>query len=333
MQHHYMPEFFLKQWAGADRRLCEYRRWPGRITRKRTHPGATGYVVDLYKIDGAAEEVAHQFESIFMSGIDNDASDALARLRSGDRSPWSSRMRSGWTRFIVSMIYRNPETVVLLKRLMLDISEAAKENTRDNYAALRGPDDPPTFDEAALRIRPDGAYFAALLLLKDIVNGERLGERIYKMNWSMVHLGRTSTSLLVSDRPLDRPTGLTQPDAYIALPIGPKSLFVAEHGTRWVSEFADADPSRVAKAFNQASVHRGRNFVWGADDSHLRFVQNRLSKGRDYRILTDDQMRRVVHAARWRKPDIAAARAYEEALGLSAPAEEFFVDTSGLSKA
>jgi hypothetical protein len=98
MKHHYMPEFYLKQWVGADGRLCEYRRWPGRISRKRQFPAATGYKIDLYKVDGAPTEVAHQFESIFMRGVDTDASIALEKLASGDKTPWSARLRSAWVR-------------------------------------------------------------------------------------------------------------------------------------------------------------------------------------------------------------------------------------------
>ena len=51
MKHHYMPEFYLKQWVGDDGRLCEYRRWPGRITRKRQFPAATGYEI-IEAVDG-----------------------------------------------------------------------------------------------------------------------------------------------------------------------------------------------------------------------------------------------------------------------------------------
>ena len=40
-KHQYIPVFYLKQWAGADRRVCEYRRvMPGKVVTRRTFPPA-----------------------------------------------------------------------------------------------------------------------------------------------------------------------------------------------------------------------------------------------------------------------------------------------------
>jgi hypothetical protein len=58
-KHHYVPVFYLKQWAGGDGRLCQYRRvYDGKVAVNRKHPDATGYKVDLYKIDELSPEDA-----------------------------------------------------------------------------------------------------------------------------------------------------------------------------------------------------------------------------------------------------------------------------------
>jgi uncharacterized protein DUF4238 len=36
-KHHYIPVFYLKQWAGADGRLCQYSRPYNRVKPKRVH--------------------------------------------------------------------------------------------------------------------------------------------------------------------------------------------------------------------------------------------------------------------------------------------------------
>jgi hypothetical protein len=42
-KHHYIPEFYLKQWAGPDGRLCEFSRPYKRVLPRMTHPGGTGF--------------------------------------------------------------------------------------------------------------------------------------------------------------------------------------------------------------------------------------------------------------------------------------------------
>ena len=51
-KHHYLPVFYLKEWAGPDGRICEYSRPYDVVKPKRVHPGGTGYVRGLYAIEG-----------------------------------------------------------------------------------------------------------------------------------------------------------------------------------------------------------------------------------------------------------------------------------------
>lgn len=83
-KHHYVPVFYLKQWAGADRRLCEYKRVPGKILTRRTFPDGTGYEKDLYRVDGLPEPLAQEVESKFMHMVDTNAKRALDKIISGD---------------------------------------------------------------------------------------------------------------------------------------------------------------------------------------------------------------------------------------------------------
>jgi hypothetical protein len=109
--HHYVPVFYLKQWTGADRRLCEYKSLRGRILTRRTFPAGTGYEKDLYRVEGLPDALAQAVESKFMHMVDTDAKHALEKIVSGDNTPWDARMRSAWTRFILSLRFRNPEAV------------------------------------------------------------------------------------------------------------------------------------------------------------------------------------------------------------------------------
>jgi Protein of unknown function (DUF4238) len=73
MKHHYIPKFYLKQWAGSVGQLCEYKKLPGRIVCRRTFPDGTGYQHDLYRAEGLPEPLAHEMELKFMRMVDTQA--------------------------------------------------------------------------------------------------------------------------------------------------------------------------------------------------------------------------------------------------------------------
>jgi len=296
-KHHYVPVFYLKQWAGADRRLCEYKRVPGKILTRRTFPDGTGYEKDLYRVDGLPEPLAQEVESKFMHMVDTNAKRALDKIISGDESRWEEKPRSAWTRFILSLRFRNPEVVHDLKRHMLEVWKAGVDHLQANYHALRLPSDPPTFEEYMERCKPEAPYKGALLLLQQIIDNDRVGPTIFDMHWSRVSVAASSLPLLTSDRLLDMPHGLGSKNAYIALPIAPRMLFVAAHDNTWEKRLGDSDPTHVVKSVNAAVVSQARKFVWGVDDSQLRFVQNHMGTASDRPIITEEQKQQAINAA------------------------------------
>ena len=274
-----------------------YRHIPRGIDARRKFPAATGNERDLYRVDGLPGAIAQEFESKFMHSVDTDAAGALHKLAAADDSPWDDKMRSAWTRFILSLRYRNPEVVHTLKREMIDIWKAAVDNLNNDYDKCRGAMDPPTFETFMARTERESPNKAALKRLYNMIDNPRIGSAIFKMHWSRVPLAASNISLLTSDRPLDWPDGLASIEAYIALPIGPKTLFVAGRDDRWAKRIAAADPTEMVKAVNQAIVHRARRFVWGLDNSQLRFVQNRMSKVPDRPLITDASRQQALNAA------------------------------------
>ena len=77
-KHHYISEFYLKQWAGSDGHLIEFcRRHNNLVCPRSTHPGGTGYFRGLYTIQGAPPHLKDIFESKFMSVADGRAAQSL----------------------------------------------------------------------------------------------------------------------------------------------------------------------------------------------------------------------------------------------------------------
>lgn len=96
-RHHYIPTFYLKQWAMDDGCVCQFSRPHHRVVAKRKHPEATGYMDDLYSVDGAPPEIRSYLEDHFLARTDQLAHDALQCFRN-DRLDLSDDLRSGWTR-------------------------------------------------------------------------------------------------------------------------------------------------------------------------------------------------------------------------------------------
>jgi len=109
--NHYVPIFYLKRWAGADNQVRVYSR-PYRITRvMRKYPAGIGYMTDLYTAADPDAAVATYLEREFFKVSDDSGAKALGVIEAG---PWGSmhgQIRTGWTRFVISLLHRNPEQI------------------------------------------------------------------------------------------------------------------------------------------------------------------------------------------------------------------------------
>jgi hypothetical protein len=212
-KHHFNPAFSLKPWAVNDGELCEMKRINGNVVPRRTHPNATGFQKNLYRTDGVGAEHEQHLEMNFMKPLDTAAERALKKIMSGNSTPWNSEERSAWTRYILSLMFRNPHAVQEVRCHVREMWGAGIKPLRDNYADRRLPTDPGTFEDYHARTHPSAAEIGATNLLTEIIDNDRLGPTIFDMHWSRVPLTGSKFSLLNSDRPLDRPLGLSDPRA------------------------------------------------------------------------------------------------------------------------
>ncbi len=277
-KHHFIPACYLKQWAGADGRVCEYKRvLPGKIVPHRRHPNATGYETNLYRLEGLPDALAQSVETELMKPIDTDADLGLQKILKYNSRPWNERERSALTRFILSLRYRHPEGMREITAHMHDLHVAGLGGLRDHYAQWRQPQHPPTLAEYVAREWPAREPQACMKMLWDIIHNENAIRTINNMHWSTVSLQHSGVPLLTSDLPLDM-LGLARADAYIALPVSPHVLFVAGHNDVWAKVCAAKPPEEVVEMINQAVVAQARKTVWGTDDSQLAFVEKWMSQ-------------------------------------------------------
>src|SRR5262245_1192702 len=114
-KHHYIPVFYLNQWRGLDDRLCEYSRPYDVVKPKRVHQDGTGYVRGLYAIEGFPPQVTNILETNFLKPADGLAANALIALVEGREFVKPAQMRTSWSRFVLSLMLRNPEAIADMK--------------------------------------------------------------------------------------------------------------------------------------------------------------------------------------------------------------------------
>jgi hypothetical protein len=275
-KHHYKPVFFLSRWVGKDGRLCEMKLINGKLLPKRRHPNGTGYVKDLYRTDGVAEDISQDLEIKFMSPLDNGA--AKARDKIALNQPLDFDERMAWSRFLLSLLYRNPQCVEFMKAHMVELWNEGTRALEAEWATRRGPRDETTFAEATASRLPAAAQISAANMM-----------------------GKSKLPLLTSDRPLVF-VGLSDPNAYMALPIGPHDLFVAARNDQFLIALAACDDTAIAWQMNRDVVSLGRQFVWGVDDAQLDFVRTYIGAAPEWVIITEAQREQAIAAARGLQP-------------------------------
>jgi hypothetical protein len=129
-KHHYIPKFYLKQWAGDDGRLCEFSRPYKDVVARRIYPDATAYERGLYTFNELSPAMSDYIEQRFLLHADNLAYAVLRNLLKGNFTGLTRDMRSGWSRFIMTLIHRTPEAIERLNVRFTDDFRAELEQFR-----------------------------------------------------------------------------------------------------------------------------------------------------------------------------------------------------------
>ncbi len=274
-KHHYIPALYSKGWAGPDGCICEYSRPFRTVKPRRVDPDGTGYERGLYTVKDP--RVGEYIEDVFFKRTDDDAAKVLQKLRLGGEIVWTNETRSAWTRFVFSLMVRTPEHVKRLAAEVADYYDTKNIGINERYRTLRGPEEPETYAEYVARNGHPAAR-ASAITLQTLVDSKTMGGHFIQMRWSIIRFTGMRRNLLTSDRPLIMTNGLGQPDGHLALPIGPFALFVATNNLATDHMIRSRNPLELMEHVNDRVASQARKYVWGMDDTQLRFIENRLGK-------------------------------------------------------
>lgn len=295
-KHHYIPVFYLRQWA-TNGFLCEIRKIQGKVVVHSKAPDGTGWQKDLYKVEGVALELAQHFERTFMHMVDTEAAQSMQNFIAGNMDV-PVKERDAWIRFLLSLLFRNPEAVAEFKEHVLTLYRESFRRLRENYAELRPPDFPPTLEEFDARTDRNAGAIAASNFLQQLMNLEGIANRLARMRWGRLNLWRSRHTLLTSDRPQCLPMHFKTASVALVLPISPRIAFAAAENDAALQKLAQGDHTAMALQINKQVVSQARQYVWALDDSALSFVRKHIGTLPDRKLISDHARQLSIQQAR-----------------------------------
>jgi hypothetical protein len=279
-KHHYIPKFYLKQWAVSEGQLCEFRQSYKIVRHRMTYPDGTGYVRGLYTFDGLPPQAADFLETKFFMRADAHAKVALDQLLAHNVD-LIEPYKNAWSRFIMTLIYRNPETIARLRQIVIDGLPKELEELRSKWQAARRASDPLEFDEYKASFADRNLQGFTLTFLRKIMDSEQVGGLLNAMRWAVLTFNRSCYSLLTSDRPYVMTNGIGKEDGHIVVPISPTTIFIAARNQKTMQQILSVcndENMRMDEKLNNIVARQSHRFVYATNAAQLSFVSTRLGQ-------------------------------------------------------
>lgn len=275
-RHHYVPAFYLQQWATAGGKLVEFSKVRSKLIHKPVGPRATGFQADLYTLADLPPESRQHLESAFFNPIDDAGSKALNRHLSLSSEAWTLEQRNAWALCVMSMKMRHPDAAPELFSLIAQIWDETEEEFERQYQNIRAEHHPKTYQDYLKQRGPHDDAWGKTAIIKHAFKERAVRERISAMNWFVFDTARADYPLLTSDRPL-LTWDLFGTDSFIAMPISPSKIFVAASGQNNIDYLHSLSPNELALRNNKLVVEQARKFVWATDISLAEFIGQHMS--------------------------------------------------------
>jgi len=184
VRHHYLPVFYLQQWCDVAGKIVRYYRPNREVVASPIAPENTGYEPHLYALDGYPAEQRQWIEKHFMGpAVDDPASKALRVLLASNLPMLAPEMRVDWTRFLMSLTLRDPESVAKTNADMRSALMAQLTKNQEWFEARIASGDQRTFVEWVKTNIPAMLESSGTLHLPDFIDNADIGTAMIKMSW------------------------------------------------------------------------------------------------------------------------------------------------------
>jgi hypothetical protein len=107
------------------------------------------------------------------------------------------------------------------------------------------------------------------------------------MRWFVRRIELDEGEFLTSDRPVVMSWTLTEQNAFLFLPIGPKTMFVAVNDLETQRIVEERNPAERIEAVNRFVAGRAIRFCYGRTDRALDYVQQHMEQSREVHFLSN----------------------------------------------
>ena len=276
--HHYVPRFLLRPWT-VDGQLHGYYwdKFKQCVRVRRLGVSAFCHQLDLLSLETSLVP-SDALENQFFGRIDDLGAKAVAKLIDDGPTGLSAEERCDFGRLILSLDARRPVGVATIKEDGAQCFESELGNDPEIREA---------FERECIDEKPAEYVFSvsrvsladrALLLIQQLVDNPKVGKVFINAHWRVFQLGRGDGSFLLSDRPLIRTEGYDRPKTVWALPLSPRTLFVASNSPSVIKSFESRTPLQLRKRVNESSLNQVDRYVFMTDEANLPLVTKHLKK-------------------------------------------------------
>jgi hypothetical protein len=275
--HHYIPQFLLRQWAVNDGKLWRFTKPYGpKIAAKLVAPRGVGYETDLYTIPEVAPTDAQAIELGIMREVDDAAGKLMDILLWRKPWIWSVETKRDWSRFLLALMHRTPDSLINYKAAMDAVYCEIVPELRERYAELRLPTDPPTYEEYQAQRTSVDAEQTAFKLLPRSISNERVFTFLGAMEWRCMNVKEANRPLLITNEPLLITNGLGKPEGHLMQPIAPTVLFVAATRLDMMNRLFAQDRTALVGMINECLIERATTFVGAVDKREAALIEARF---------------------------------------------------------
>jgi len=274
-KHHFIPSFYLAQWANTDGKVIEFTRKHNKLIAKPVGPDYTGFEIDLYEAKDLAPVQRQFLEKVFFNYLDQTAFRAL-RLHLGTQPQWTNELINAWSRFVFGIHFRHPHTMPELREAAQVIWDASGADKQAEWEKIKESHHPATFDEYLATIDPFTAAKMRVNLLIKVFDNDTLVAHLNRMPYAVIDVSAAPEAFVTSDRPVCI-NNLGQADGFICLPISPTKLFLAVNEEKSFASVRTMRPLDLVRRVNEFVVGRARLYVWARDRTPEPFINASMS--------------------------------------------------------
>ncbi|WP_269715630.1 DUF4238 domain-containing protein [Caulobacter sp. NIBR2454] len=211
-------------------------------------------------------------ETNFFQLIDDEAAKVRRKLAAYGVASLTERERLEWSRFLVSLIARQPRMVAKVRQEAPAYLRESLMAHPEEYEEVRAEAGPADLVEWTEEQHPHLIDNFGVPLLAKLTDDLGMREQFSSLRWVLIDVSLGGRNLLLSDYPLLLEGRLDENGFYLSLPISPTQLFVGYRDEKFRLALSQTSARQLSLRSNTNAVRRATERVISVDGADMAFV-------------------------------------------------------------